>query len=145
MTEKIDNIIEATSRRLARGSSRRSFLGQLGVAGVSLAAGGAAAAVNAPVAEAVECTGTKSITCGHLTGSNQCPAGTCTCGYWYDNGPCGSSTIWADCCGGCNSGSDCRCILEEGIYRPTCCNTREWTQGCLSNENPHIKCRVYHC
>lgn len=146
MTDRVDNKVEEAARGLARRFSRRGFMGRLGAVGIGLAAGGAGEAILASPAAAA-CTGTKSIACGNLTGSNECPGNTCTCGFWYEEGPCGSAAhnIWADCCGGCNGGSDCRCIFINGVNRPTCCNTREWTQGCLSTQDPHIKCRVWHC
>jgi len=141
---RFDTLSEQWARGLASRFNRRSFLGQVGVGGITLAAGGALSGVTASSAKAHSnpCTYPNSVTCNTLTGSNSCPGGTCGCGYWdeYDGeNRCGSTTVrWHDCCGGCG---DCGCVNGH----PTCCNHRVYSQGCLADQSPHIKCRHYSC
>lgn len=149
-----NSLIEAASRRLAAKLSRRSLFGQLGRGSVALALGGAVAGLEAAPAEAYHincgCNGTPSVACGNLPGwgQNTCPGTSCTCGYWVNCGGSGSgcpvNTLWADCCGECND-NNAYCIVVGGVSRPTCCNQRAYTQGCLSGSAPHIKCRVWQC
>lgn len=145
MTRNMDKRVETFSRGLAQRFSRRGFMGRLGAVGIGLAAGGVGEGILASPALAAPCTGTKSIACGNLYGTNQCPGNACTCGFWYEEGPCGANNIWADCCGECNGGGNCRCILINGVNRPTCCNPREYTQGCQPQPEAYINCRVWNC
>jgi hypothetical protein len=141
------SLFDAAGRRwssfLAQRFDRRSFIAQMGKGGVALAVGSTVAALDAPLATAHTnpCGQPNSVTCNTIIGQNQCPAGSCSCGYWDCYAPpCPSGlTRWHDCCGGCDSG--CYCINDH----PICCNHRAYTQGCLSGQSPHIKCRHYSC
>lgn len=150
--ETTDSLVETVTRRIARRFTRRSFIGQVGRGSVALTVGGAVAALEAAPALGNHgnafCEGTTSITCGNLYGINNCQAvGGCTCGYWIASGGiCApQNTLWADCCGGCNGGADCRCISSGGVWRPTCCNSKAYSGGCGVSPDSHIRCRVYNC
>lgn len=96
------------------------------------------------------CCNQFSVTCYALTGTNACPSGTCNCGAWTETiskSICPSGTlIRSDCCGNCNGGANCRCVLVNGTYYPTCCNSKCYTGGCyLCSDKPYIECRMSQC
>lgn len=137
-----DAASERWSRFLANRFDRRSFFGHVGRGGVALAIGSSVAGLDAPqaIAHTNPCSQPNSVMCNTIIGQNQCPAGSCSCGYWDSpGGPCGDVTRYHDCCGGCDQG--CYCINSH----PICCNHKEWPQGCLQEQSPHIKCRHYSC
>lgn len=124
---------------------------------------GGEVALNSPAAIAadpacgcsVTCIGTccanKTITCvslGYAAGS--CPSGTCGCGSWTNpDSSCGTAQnlrVWTDCCGSCNAGANCQCLLRSGVYYPTCCRTKCYDGGCyFCADKPYIKCRYSVC
>jgi hypothetical protein len=97
------------------------------------------------------CCAQHTITCvglGYPAGS--CPSGTCGCGSWTNpDSSCGTPNnlrVWTDCCGSCNAGANCQCILKSGLYYPTCCRTKCYSGGCyLCADVPYIKCRYSVC
>jgi hypothetical protein len=139
---------EHWSRRLAATRSRRSFLGMVGGAGVTLAAG--VELLNSEALATHQCSGGccsgNSTTCYDYYHSNSCPSWTCECGYWDVCGtttpPCGGSTPikrWRDCCDGqCDQ---LRCCGGA----PSCCNKKVYSQGCGTVGSTRIRCRYWTC
>jgi hypothetical protein len=154
-----ETYLESLSNRLARGLatrvSRRSAVGRLGrgAIAVSLGSAGAAIFVGGAAAHTCNCSNcSNSVRCECLPGgSNNCPSGSCQCGWWcVSDGTCPSGhKFWIDCCGGCNSGQACNCVVDcvDGQQRPTCCHHKEWGCGCgtVGSEFSHIKCRIHVC
>jgi hypothetical protein len=148
------------SERLAARLTRRSLVTRLGESAIAVSLGSAGLAYLAGDAAAHTtggcascnpntcggncCGGANSITCTALTGQNTCPSGSYNCGFWeyYDPGCSTFNKIrrWTDCCGGCDSGNNGRCINGT----PTCCRHKTYPQqgGVCSD---HIKCRYVFC
>lgn len=147
-TSRFDSGSEQMARGLAKRFSRRSFLGQTGAGGVAVAMGGLAGAHIDPTVAAAHtppCGSGFAVPCNTLNGNNNCPAGTCSCGWWIDpdnlNRCPGSNVRWHDCCGACNEGNLCNCVSGH----PHCCNHQLYDNECLSGTSAHIKCRFYTC
>jgi hypothetical protein len=147
---------DAASERFARGlanrMTRRSFLGDVAKGGIALAAGGAFAGVaGVDDAAASHCGGCNScsgnsITCNCLTGTNDCPANTCECGWWdTSGGPCSSGcTRWIDCCKDCETNRTCRHNCSDNCNRK-CCNPKTWCGGCGTQGSTRVHCRKHTC
>jgi hypothetical protein len=153
---RLESAAEIVSRRLANTISRRSFLGRLGVGAVAATVGNGASALiftRSAYAHTNPCQSGCSISCGTLTGSNACPAGTCNCGCWcvrVSTSICQSTLRhFCDCCGGdyCNApGHGCRCIQgSDGLTHPSCCLHKLWPDGCGVQGEWHIACRTLGC
>ncbi len=115
---RVDELVEATSRRTATRLTRRSFLGRAGQAAVLVASGPALATVLAEEAEAR--------VCGQSGVAPKCPTYDCdhTWGWcWYASGCCTDGLLKkiCDCCapntphpvGYCPSGTRVFCIVES--------------------------------
>lgn len=149
-----DAIFESMSNRLAGSLTRRSLFGQLGRGSIAMAMGGTVAAAGLEQAlfpgvamAACGCAQDLSVACGHLTGENHCPAGSCNCGAWIlcgsGGGLCpGQNTRWGDCCGGCNG---VKCVAHDGTTSPSCCNPLTWGAPGCNNPALNVKCRVWSC
>jgi hypothetical protein len=137
-----DALAEQLSRRMAAGFSRRSFFGSLGKASVTLAGAGAIGLIDADRVQAAYCGGhTVSTSCSNLTGNNDCPANTCGCGYWrICDTACNNAKVWSDCCA--QYSCTCHCTSDNW---PTCCFTKEWSQGCGTLNASKVICRRWYC
>ena len=144
---RLERTGEDVARGLASRFPRRSLFGQLGRGGIVMAmAGGTTIALDGPSHAHVSspCPG-NSVTCNDLTGVNDCPSGTCGCGWWKVCGgptPCANAKVWSDCCseGDACGGSNQRCVGGA----PSCYNHKNYSQGCGSS-SAHIKCRRWYC
>lgn len=143
----LESLSNRASRRLAGRISRRSFMGRVGKGAIAATLGSAGA--NLLLAPAIAhdnpCQAGCSIGCATLTGSNNCPSGSCNCGCWCIRVPSGtcSSTYreWCDCCGGCQG--NLKCVEgSDGLTHPSCYNHKAWPEGC---DDLHIKCRRHRC
>lgn len=145
---RFERLGENATRALANRFPRRSLFGQLGRGGILMAmAGGTAVALDSPARAHVSnpCAESLSVTCFVLTGTNDCPSGTCGCGWWKVCGgptPCTHAKVWSDCCseGSACGGSNQRCVGGA----PSCYNHKQYPQGCGSG-SAHIKCRRWYC
>jgi hypothetical protein len=143
MTKSIDNAVRRAGIRLSHGSTRRGFLGRIGVATAALGTGGMVAWV--PTAGAL-CSG-ESVTCNSYHGSNNCPGNTCDDGSWCVGSGCdwlqencnGGATKWSDCC---RQNSQCTCQTVAGA--PSCCNQCIHGQTC-SPTSYKVVCRRHSC
>ncbi len=136
-----DALGEQLSRRMASSFSRRSFFGSLGKASVTLAGAGAVGLIDADRVQAAYCGHTVSTSCSNLTGTNDCPSNTCGCGYWrVCDTACTHAKVWSDCCA--QYSCSCHCT-DEGW--PTCCFTKEWSQGCGTVNSSKVICRRWYC
>lgn len=151
----VDSTFEAISRRLARSLTRRSLFGQVGRGSIAMALGSTLAGAGleravfpgTAMAGACGCAESLSVACGHLTGDNHCPPGTCNCGAWIICGSGGGlcpnqNTRWGDCCGNCNGAT---CVAHDGTTSPSCCNPLTWGAPGCSGSSYHVKCRVWSC
>ena len=155
----LEGMAGSISRALAGKLTRRSALTRIGRYGVALSLGSAGLGLLAEDANAhtccstcccgncswsgASCCGSDSVWCSTLNGVNACPSGSCGCGSWVV-GTCsnGQTLRYADCCGGCNNGSDCRCVSGA----PSCCRHQLHTNGsCNDCGGNHIKCRRWFC
>lgn len=116
----IERAVEGLGRWTAARSSRRSFLGRLGRAGVLLAAGPSSALILAGEAQAA------ARVCGQTGTAPRCPTFDCgaTWGWcWYATGCCADGALKkiCDCCapntphavGYCPPGTRVHCIVES--------------------------------
>lgn len=116
----VDRAVEGLGRWTAARSTRRSFLGRLGRAGVLLAAGPSSALILAGEAEAA------ARVCGQTGTAPLCPTFDCgaTWGWcWYATGCCADGALKkiCDCCapntphavGYCPPGTRVHCIVES--------------------------------
>lgn len=151
---RLEIAAESVSRKLANTISRRSFLGRLGIGAIAATLGNGASVLIFPEEAAAHtnpCQSGCSISCGTLTGSNACPAGTCNAGCWcvrVSTSICQSTLRhFCDCAGGDYCGSHpCHCVTgTDGLTHPSCCLHKLWPDGCGVVDEWHIACRVIDC
>jgi hypothetical protein len=153
-TTFFDATAERLSRRLARGYSRRSLLAQFGRGAVALSVGTAAYTVvegeDLAQAHIVGCPcfqcNNNVISCNDYWGQNQCPGGTCGCGWWTtcEATPCSTRKVWSDCCSDGSSSSPC----GQGAFcykgYPICFFHKSYGCGCGTSA-AHVVCRRWYC
>lgn len=139
MTSKIDRAVLNASVRAANGTTRRGFLGRVGVAGAAL---GTAGILVAPPPDAKALCAGSTVTCNELYGFNGCASNLCEDGSWcVGSGHCDNiysgGTRWRDCC---IRKTDCSCHQAAG--KPTCCEDCIYGESC-SATSWRVRCR-YH-
>jgi hypothetical protein len=170
VTALAERAVRHVSTKLAKGSTRRSFLAKSAVVGSALAVnplqyllrpGTAYAAVCGPAADCA--SGWTVFCCSVNGGLNACPPGSIPAGWWKtDNSSfCGGGPRYIlDCnalCGSCGCGSSgicapgcyncgCRCNTGSCDERRHCCNQFRYGQchqelGCVGP----VVCRVATC
>jgi hypothetical protein len=169
-TRLADRVVASISKRIGRGTTRRSFLMKTAVVGSALAVdplrfllrpGTAYAALCGPAAGCD--SGWTAMCCSVNGGSNSCPPGSIPAGWWKaDNSSfCnGGARYYIDCnstCGTCGCGGsgicapgcyNCSCHCASGTcdQRHVCCTQFRYGQchqdvACLGA----IVCRVVTC
>lgn len=137
MKNRVDDTIYHAGVRAANGSTRRGFLGRIGLAGAALGTGGLVAI---PQDAHALCSGS-TVTCNEYYGFNGCASNLCEDGSWcVPPGHCdniyGGGTRWRDCCS-----NSCGCRSVAG--KPSCCNGCIYGNSCSSANGWKVVCR-YH-